>query len=206
MSRDARAGSSLRIVGGVLGGRRFGRPEAVTRPTSDRVREAVASILAARMPLEGARILELFAGTGAYSFELLSRGAAHAVLVERDPRAARDIEASAVSLGLSDRTRLLRADVTSARALDQLRDEAFDLVIADPPYDSVAVAVEALSRLASGEPARPDTLLVLEHRTSDAARVDQCLEVPATSSRLSVLSRYRYGETTVSLLELAHSA
>lgn len=201
MSRDARAGASLRIVGGALSGRRFGRPESVTRPTSDRVREAVASILTARTTLEGARVLELFAGTGAYSFELLSRGAGHAVLVERDPRAARDIEASATSLGLTDRTTIVRADVSAARALEQLRDGQFDLVIADPPYDAVAVAIEALARLASAERLGTDALVVLEHRTSDAARVDQSLGDLATSSRLSVLSRYRYGETTISLLE-----
>jgi 16S rRNA (guanine966-N2)-methyltransferase len=206
MSRDARAGASLRIVGGALSGRRFGRPESVTRPTSDRVREAVASILSSRTTLEGAHVLELFAGTGAYAFELLSRGAGRAVLVERDPRAARDIEASAVSLGLSDRTTIVRADVSGARALEQLRGDGFDLVIADPPYDAVSVAVEALGRLLGSERLRPGALLVLEHRTSDAARVDQCLRAPATSSRLSVLSRYRYGETTISLLELRGAA
>ena len=199
MARDARAGAALRIIGGALGGRRFGRPEPVTRPTSDRVREAVASILASRLPLEGAQVLELFAGTGAYAFELLSRGAAHAVLLERDPRAARDIEASAESLGLSTQIQLVRADVRAGpRALGQ---GLFDVVIADPPYDAVSAAVEAIAELGASGRVRPGGLIVLEHRTSDAAGIDPSLARSVASSQLRLLSRYRYGDTTITLLE-----
>lgn len=180
-----------------MGGRRFGRPEAVTRPTSDRVREAIASILSARLPLEGAHVLELFAGTGALSFELLSRGAASAVLVERDARVAKDIEASAASLGLAPQVTLLRTEL-SPHAAPKLPAGPFDVVLADPPYDRVTVAVALLLELAATQRLAPEALVMLEHRTGDASDVDGALA--SSSSSLTLVSRYRYGETSVSLL------
>jgi 16S rRNA (guanine966-N2)-methyltransferase len=206
--RSTRPGSALRIVGGALGGRRFGRPEVVTRPTSDRVREALASIVTARLELDGARVLELFAGTGACSFELLSRGAASAVLVERDPRAAADLEASAEALELTDRCTLVRAELGSARAFAGLPDGPFDVVIADPPYDRVGLALDVLGALADDGRIPAHGLVTLEHRSADAAEVDAALHRHATSSRLGdatssrlcLVSRYRYGDSTISLL------
>jgi 16S rRNA (guanine966-N2)-methyltransferase len=204
MSRTA--GSALRIVGGALGGRRFGRPERVTRPTSDRVREALASILEARGAIEGAHVLELYAGTGASSFEMLSRGAADAVLVERDARAAKDLDESARELGLSDRTTRLRLDLESRGAIVRLPEGPFDLVLADPPYDAVSEAVAVLASLAETRRLAPGGLVVLEHRTKDVALVDRALEPVVTSSRLVSVSRYRYGDTTLSLLAIDDEA
>jgi 16S rRNA (guanine(966)-N(2))-methyltransferase RsmD len=114
----------------MLGGRRLNAPAgSATRPTSDRVREAVFSILG---PLDGERVLDLFAGSGALGIEALSRGAAEAVFVERDRRALAALRGNLEALGVD-------ADVRPAEALRALREaaargEAYDLVFLDPPY------------------------------------------------------------------------
>jgi 16S rRNA (guanine966-N2)-methyltransferase len=101
-----------------------------TRPTADRVREALFSMLG---DVDGARVLDLYAGSGALGIEALSRGAASAVFVERDPRAAAVVERNLASLGLEQR--VVRQDVLRflARA-----EGTFDLVFCDPPYDSAS--------------------------------------------------------------------
>jgi 16S rRNA (guanine966-N2)-methyltransferase len=187
----------MRIVGGALGGRRFGRPQPGTRPTSDRVREAVASVVASRRGFEGARVLELFAGTGAYAFEALSRGAERAVLVERDRRAAAEIERSAAELGLSDQITLLRVDLLAGGAERRLPPGPFDLLFVDPPYDDVPEALALLERMARAGLFAEDALVVLEHRSADAARV---AAATGPNSPLEPLSRYRYGDTSIALL------
>src|SRR5215468_11831534 len=105
----------MRVVAGRLGGRRLRAPRGRdTRPTSDRVREALFSMLG---PLEGARVLDLFAGSGALGIEALSRGAASAVFVERDPEAVRTIERNL------DRLRLIGARVVHGDALRTIAEE-----------------------------------------------------------------------------------
>src|SRR5689334_16347957 len=90
---------AVRIVGGRLGGRRIAPPPGnVTRPTSERVREALTSALSARGAIEGARVVDLFAGTGALGFEMLSRGASQVLFVERDARVAEHIRSAAEGL------------------------------------------------------------------------------------------------------------
>jgi 16S rRNA (guanine966-N2)-methyltransferase len=101
-----------------------------TRPTADRARESLFSMLTSRLgTFEGLRVADLFAGSGALGFEALSRGAASAILVENDPRAAAAIRRNANAFGASDRVRILAG---SALALPQ--SDGFDLVFADPPY------------------------------------------------------------------------
>jgi 16S rRNA (guanine966-N2)-methyltransferase len=117
----------LRITGGELGGRRIHAPKgAKLRPTTERVREAVFSILG---DISGARVLDLFCGTGALAIEALSRGAAEATLVDTHPRAARrNVE----DLDLTDRATVVRADAT--RFLRRAEQGSYDLVLCDPPY------------------------------------------------------------------------
>jgi len=144
----------MRIVAGSLGGRRIAVPKGEgTRPTSDRVREALFAMLG---PLDGERVLDLFAGSGALAFEALSRGAATAVLVERDRRAAEVIRANARALGLGDEQVALR-QLPAAAAVRTARErgEAYDLVFLDPPYRQAAalgaeLAVALTPLLAAG--------------------------------------------------------
>ncbi len=117
----------LRITGGELGGRRIHAPKgAKLRPTTERVREAIFSILG---DVSGARVLDLFSGTGALAFEALSRGASEATLVDTHPRAARE---NADRLGLLDRAKVVRSD--AIRFLRRAERGSFDLVLCDPPY------------------------------------------------------------------------
>ncbi len=122
----------MRVVAGSARGRRLQAPSGrSTRPTSDRVREAVFNMLTSRDAVAGATVLDLFAGTGAMGIEALSRGASAATFVESDGGAVRAIEANLALTGLADGARVVRAD-----ALRWLEGAgAFDLAFVDPPYD-----------------------------------------------------------------------
>ncbi len=133
-----------RIVAGTHGGRTLAVPPAGTRPTSERVREAVFSRLDHLGAVTDARVLDLYAGSGALGLEALSRGAASAVLVESDAGAARVCRANVRTLGLAD-----RADVVHSTVERYLAHAApVDLVLADPPYaldvDEVLAALVAV--------------------------------------------------------------
>lgn len=184
----------MRIVGGSLSGRRFsGPPGDLTRPTSERVREAIASAIESRGGFEGTRVLDLFAGTGAMAFEALSRGAERAVLVERDPKVARAIGKSAAELGLTARCTVITGDLgqsaTRARVERAAAGERFDRVFVDPPYADVAGVPGLLAALAPV--VAEDALLAVEHATRHA---------PPAIEGYDVLSHPRYGDTAVLLL------
>ena len=120
-----------RIVAGVAGGRRLAVPPSGTRPTSDRVREALFSALAHEPGLDGAAVLDLCAGSGALGLEALSRGAAHVLFVESDRRAAAVLRRNVAAVDLPG------AQVRAAPAAAVLAgpaDRAFDLLLVDPPY------------------------------------------------------------------------
>ena len=150
----------MRIVAGYLGGRRIVAPHGTTtRPTSDRVREALFSSLGS---IEDARVLDLYAGTGALSFEAISRGARSATCVERD-RAA--LTALADNVATLDITALVKVvAMPLERALARLLSLGpFDLVFVDPPYADVDQATDALATLASKGAFTEDATIVLEH-------------------------------------------
>jgi 16S rRNA (guanine966-N2)-methyltransferase len=134
----------MRIISGALRGRRLYAPPGLkTRPTADRVRETLFSMLASRLgSFEGLRVADLFAGSGALGLEAVSRGAAHATFVESDSTAAAVIRDNALTLGIAERVRVLGG---SALALPG--SEPFDLVLADPPYaaGSGTAAVRAVA-------------------------------------------------------------
>ena len=121
-----------RIIAGTVGGRRIAVPPSGTRPTSDRVREALFSALEAGPGLAGASVLDLCAGSGALGIEALSRGAAHALFVESDRRAAGTLRANLADLGLAAVSRLRVA--TAGAVLAGPAPRAFDVVLIDPPY------------------------------------------------------------------------
>jgi 16S rRNA (guanine966-N2)-methyltransferase len=140
----------LRITGGELGGRRIRAPKgAKLRPTTERVREAIFSILG---DVSGARVLDLFCGTGALAIEALSRGAAEAALVDTHPATARrNLEA----LELTGRASVIRSD--AARFLRRAEEASYDLVLCDPPYrlaDRLAADLDPLIRNALAEGGR----------------------------------------------------
>lgn len=120
-----------RIIAGALGGRRLTVGGDNTRPTSDRVREALFSMLDARMDLDDAAVLDLYAGSGALGLEALSRGARHVVFVESDRKAVAAIRANIATCDAGDRTTLAGRSV--ADFLGGPR-QPFDLILADPPY------------------------------------------------------------------------
>jgi 16S rRNA (guanine966-N2)-methyltransferase len=169
----------MRIVAGEWGGRRLQAPAGRdTRPTTDRVREAWMSVLAPE--LEGARVLDLFAGSGALGLEALSRGAAEVTLVEQAEPALRALRANVQALGAGERARIVKVD--ALRYAARLEEGAFDLCIADPPYGKGHA--DALVRLWLQRPfAR---ILTLER-----GRADPIPEVPGTRER-------RYGDTILS--------
>ena len=177
----------MRIVGGNLRGRRFDAPSgSQTRPTSERVREALTSALASRGAIEGARVLDLFAGTGALAFEALSRGAASAVLNENDRRMHAALRKSTEQLGLRAQVTLRRRDVFK-NTEEALGDGPFDLVFIDPPYAEVSRMAPVLAQVAAV--CSPDALVVLE---SDR-RAGYTLE----DTFLCEIASYEYGDTSI---------
>jgi 16S rRNA (guanine966-N2)-methyltransferase len=139
-------------------------PRTGTRPTTDRVRESLFNVLAARIDFTGATVLDLYAGSGALGLDALSRGAASAVFVEADHRAAAVIAKNIASLGAAGAT-LRRGAVAAVLAAGA--DRPADLVLADPPYDvSEAEVTDMLTMLVTGGWTTAGTVVVIERGTA----------------------------------------
>jgi 16S rRNA (guanine966-N2)-methyltransferase len=170
----------VRIVAGRYKGRRLRMPRgAPTRPTADRVREALFSMLG---DVSGARVLDLYAGSGALGIEALSRGADSAVFVERDPRAAAAIRENIDAVGANGEVR--RQDVLAFLASDH---RPFDLVFCDPPYDSGP-------RIAGQLAQRLPALLAEGARTVTESDKRKPLELP-----FPLLTERTYGDTRIAI-------
>jgi 16S rRNA (guanine966-N2)-methyltransferase len=183
----------MRIVGGRLGGRTLASPRSqAIRPTSDRLRESLFNILvhAYGDPVTGARVLDLFAGTGALGLEALSRGAAFALLVDDAAEARALLRENVASLGLGGVSRIFRRDATRLGPAHPL--EPFSLVFLDPPYGK-GLAEKALVSARDGGWLAPGALIVVEE-AADAA-----FTVP---SGFEELERRRYDDTEVIFLRL----
>ena len=180
----------MRIISGEARGRHLRAPRgAATRPTADRVREALFNILG---DVAGLAVLDLFAGTGALALEALSRGAAQAVLVDSAEPAVRVIQANVATLGYQERARVLRLDVVRALRVLERQGARFDLVFIDPPYEGSAATV-TLAALGSGSLLAPDGLVVVEHDTRN--------EPAEQHGVLHLGERRKYGQTEVSFYE-----
>lgn len=167
-------------------------PPRGTRPTTDRVREALFNVLAARLDLAGMTVLDLYAGSGALGLEALSRGAAAALFVESDRRAADVLADNIAALGLAGAT--LRRN-TVAGVLTSGTATPVDLVLADPPYGVPAGDIDALPvLLTSGGWAAPGTVVVIERAASSPA--------VAWPDGWDVWPDRRYGDTRLELAEL----
>jgi 16S rRNA (guanine966-N2)-methyltransferase len=181
----------MRIIAGEYKGRRIDTPDwDGLRPTSDKLRETLFNVLGPRV--QGARVLDGFAGTGAVGIEALSRGAAEVTFVESDPRAIALIAANLGRFGIEDRHAIIRARL--ADAVRRLSGRSFDIVFLDPPYgaEEMAGALEAANRLAGDA-----TLVVIEHASRDAApqQADALVRVRELKSGDSALAFYRRGST-----------
>jgi 16S rRNA (guanine966-N2)-methyltransferase len=182
----------MRIIAGSRKGARIFAPAGVdTRPTSDRVREAAFNLIGPG-GLEGASVLDLFAGSGAMGLEALSRGAAEAVFVEADRDACRAINRNLEKLGLDGAT-VLCQDVLTALRSEAATGKRYDLVLVDPPYEMFSSLQNALIRHLP-ELLHPDGLLVVE----TAARDEPELPLAKRTSR-------RYGGARLTLFEHEHA-
>lgn len=167
-------------------------PGTGTRPTSDRVREALFSMLGSDGLLDGApRVLDLYAGSGALAFEALSRGAESAVVVEHGREALAAIHDNARALGAGDRLRVLSSRVE--RVLATLAGE-FDIVFVDPPYADVCTPAFAELLESAARRLAPGGALVLEHASTDEGPVVARLEKDRSR---------RHADTTISLYRAA---
>lgn len=189
----------MRIVAGRFKGRRVRAPRGdSTRPTTDRVREAVFSAIEAQVDLTGARVLDAFAGSGALGLEALSRGAAHAVFVERDRAAASLIRQNAADLGATADCTVVVGDVFALAASRRLCDEPFSLILLDPPYRIGSPEVTGLLRDLGGCGCISDGALVVYEHGADAG--------PVALAGVRVLSSKRYGSIAVDIGEWERGA
>lgn len=184
----------MRIVAGRFRGRALVAPSgAGTRPTSDRLRESIFNILShGDFPLENARVLDLFAGTGALGLEAISRGARFALFVEEDANARAAIRANIEALGLTGATKLFRRDAADLGPMPPSAGGPFDLIFADPPYGK-DLAVPALASARAGGWLASGAIAVVETATDDT------FETPAG---FELVQSRAYGDTTVRLLRL----
>jgi len=181
----------VRIVGGEARGRPLRAvPGNATRPTADRVRQSLFDALGQRM--DGLRVLDLYAGTGVFALEAVSRGAASAVLVESDARACGVIFHNLAALGYEDRCRVVRGELP--KALGELSGERFDLVFSDPPY-ALRAAQATLEALTARRLLAPDARVVLETGRREP--------LPQAPPALRLADERRYGDTRVLIFQAA---
>lgn len=183
----------MRIVAGRFRGKGLKTPSGQSvRPTSDRLRETLFNVLAHSYddPVEGARVLDLFAGTGALGIEALSRGAAFALFVDDGVEARSLLRANAESFGIAGISRIFRRDATRLGPAHPV--EPFDLAFADPPYGR-GLAERALASALAGGWLKPGALVVVEEATESGF---------AAPDGFREIERRDYGETMLSFLRL----
>jgi 16S rRNA (guanine966-N2)-methyltransferase len=184
----------MRVVGGSLRGRTLAAPKSQTiRPTADRLREALFNILvhAYDNPLAGARVLDLFAGTGALGIEALSRGAVFALFVDDGAEARALLRENVATLGLGGTSRIFRRDATKLGPVHPV--EPFAVAFLDPPYGKV-LAEQALISARAGGWLVPDALIVVEEATKAKF---------AAPEGFAELERRGYDDTEFVMLRLA---
>ena len=182
----------MRIVAGKFKGRALATPkDQTTRPTGDRVRESLFNILAHGVPdfqLEGARVLDLFAGTGALGLEALSRGAKYCLFIENAPSARGLIRTNVEALHLTGVTKIWRRDATALGPPGNMGE--FDLIFADPPYGQ-GLGEAALREVVEKGWIRPGGIAVLEESADSAPEIPEGYDE---------IDRRRYADTQIVIL------
>lgn len=181
----------MRVIAGTSRGKKLSAPSGVsTRPTSDRVKEALFSILASRIDFVDVRVLDVCAGTGSLGIEALSRGAGLCCFIEYSQSVKAVLEKNLLATGCQDRSEILTIDAVRALSIIAGRDQCYDLVFFDPPYDSalygcVPEALVSSGLLASG------SILIVECSVRK--------RLPESYGRLKRFDRRVYGETALEL-------
>ena len=187
----------MRIVGGTLRGRALAGPQHEgLRPTSDRVRESLFNILAHGIDdfdLAGARVIDLFAGTGALGIEALLRGAAFCLFVDNEPEARGLVRQNIEAFGLTGITRIFRRDATDLGPVGTM--PPFTLAFLDPPYDK-GLAERALTALAAGGWLLDEAIIVVEERAGTE------IALPA---KFEQIDQRTYGDTQIVIARFAGS-
>lgn len=156
----------MRIIAGTYRSRTIVTPKGdATRPTTDRARESLFNILSHSFDLEGIRVLDLFAGSGAFGFEALSRGASHVTFVENDRKALEAIAANIKAFDADKETSIVKLD---AYKWLSGASGAYDLVFADPPYDDERTLTKLPYILFSSGLLLPNSIVICEHRTGSS--------------------------------------
>ncbi len=179
----------MRVIAGQLRGRQLRAPRGLlVRPTTDRVKEALFSILGAQVM--GARVLDLYAGTGALGIEALSRGAAAVTFVEHHSTSLRCLRQNLSRCGITDRVNVEACQVETFVRRPPAAAYAYQVLLADPPYERLA-DVETWSRHLQPALLAPECVAVLEHATKSVP--------PSAMGRLSLVRTYQYGDTALSV-------
>jgi len=188
----------MRIVAGKFRGASIEAPKGLaTRPTSDRVRQALFNVLEhgpARFDFEGARVLDLFAGSGALGLEALSRGARYAVFIEESPAARAAIKRNVEALGLTGVTKIRRRDATKLGEAGTL--QPFQLIFCDPPYGK-RLAERALEEAIEGGWTEQGAIAVLEES------IDVAVSWPPSFREID---RRRYGDTQIAIARVGNES
>lgn len=178
----------MRIIAGEAKGRRINAPVGrETRPTSDRVKESIFNILGDRVP--GAKILDLFAGTGNMGLEAISRGAEHCIFIDSSKEAIRIIHENINTLKYQDKCEVYNNDAIAAMEILNKRNIKFDIIFLDPPYHKNIITT-VLKTLNNTEILNHNGLIIAEHDNKDI--------VPDVFNEFIMIKKAEYGNTTVS--------
>lgn len=180
----------MRVIAGTHRGRRLASPPGhVLRPTSDRVREALFSILGNRLP--NSRFLDLYAGTGAVGIEAASRGATQVTCVESTEQVRECLRQNITRCGMTHQVTVCAQTVDRFFSQPQYWGSPYDIIFVDPPYAAVPDFVTLIEGVETQRLFSPDSWLIIEHATKTL--------LPESVARTSFRRRYRYGDTTLSV-------
>ncbi|MBF0259768.1 MAG: 16S rRNA (guanine(966)-N(2))-methyltransferase RsmD [Desulfamplus sp.] len=185
----------MRIISGTCRGRKLATIKGISiRPTSDRVRESIFNIIGQKV--HGAQVLDLFAGTGAFGIESLSRGAQRALFVDISRKSCDIIRHNIELCKLSDKSSVSQCDASRSNLPEHIISTQFDLIFIDPPYERGFVG-KVLENRALLQCLGPETLLILEHSVKE--------NIPDKLEKLDIHDQRQYGKTLISFFRMSGS-